>query len=104
MGEKVCRRLLGLLAKWTKTTIIPTSSFNMIRRPNPTPNGQPRKELELWSRPSFPNHLVESRESSYEELCIISRSRGVLIIGGEIPNNGILIILMEKMHILKVHP
>jgi hypothetical protein len=33
MREKVRLRLLGLLAKWTKTTIIPTSFLKMIRRP-----------------------------------------------------------------------
>jgi hypothetical protein len=74
MGEKVSHQFLGLLAKWAKATIIPPSSFKTIRRPNPIANGQPRKKLDLWSRPSFPNQLVGVCKSSSEELSLISRA------------------------------
>jgi hypothetical protein len=75
MREKVCCSLLGLLAKWAKSTILPSSPFEAVRRPNPIRDCEPHEELDLGSCPNLPHHLVEACKRGTKKLCVISGGR-----------------------------
>jgi hypothetical protein len=91
--------LFGLLAKGAKPTIVPPPLLQPIRRPKPILKNKPCMVFRLRGRPSFPHELVHGRFNKAKELQLVGGSRGILAIGGKLPNN-VIIDVAIKMHIL----
>jgi hypothetical protein len=56
---------------------------------------QPSEELDLWGGPSLPNKPIHVGSHGSEELCFVSRGRGVLSILGGGPCDCVLKKLIE---------
>jgi hypothetical protein len=78
-------------------------SPQFIRRPKPTFKGQPRMVLGFGRSSRLPNNLFHARLHKAKELQLICGGRRVFFIGGELPSNIILHVLV-KMHTLDAGP